>query len=207
MLVFIDDSGDPGFKMERGSSSAFVIALVIFDDNLEAEKTSLAIKELKRKLKVSDRFEFKFNKSDRKFRKYFFESIYKFKFRVRAIVVKKDSIYSQRLKNYKEDFYNFIVMQVLKHSVKTIKNAKIKFDKSGEKALRDEMRVYLSKQLDNKNKKIFKDFKFVDSKQNTLVQLADMVAGSIFSSVTGKDKLSLQKLEKSGRVEDIWLFK
>ena len=46
-----------------------------------------------------------------------------------------------------------------------------------------------------------------DSKQNTLIQLADMVAGSIFSSVTDKDKTYLRHLEKSGRVEDIWAFK
>lgn len=207
MLVFIDDSGDAGFKTEHGSSPIFVIALVIFDDNLEAEKTSLTIKELRRKLKFSDLFEFKFNKSNRNIKKNFLESVSKYKFRTRAIVVQKKSIYSQRLKNYKENFYNFIVMQVLKHSVKSIKNAKIKFDKRGEKSLRDEMRVYLSKELDNKNKKIFSDFKFVDSKQNTLVQLADMVAGSIYSSAINKDKTYLKYLEKAGRIEDIWLFK
>ncbi len=39
MLVFIDDSGDPGFKLDKGSSKFFVISLVIFNDNLEAEKT------------------------------------------------------------------------------------------------------------------------------------------------------------------------
>lgn len=207
MLVFIDDSGDAGFKTNRGSSKVFVIALVIFDDQLEAEKTSLAIKELKRKLKVSDKFEFKFNKSNKEFRNHFLRVTSRFQFRIRAIIVNKDAIYSQRLKNYKENFYNFIVMQVLKHSVKTIKNAKIKFDKRGEKSLRNEMRVYLSKQLDNKNKKIFKDFKFVDSRQNMLVQLADMVAGSIFSTYTKKDNSYLQLLKKSGRVEDIWPFK
>ena len=48
MLVFIDDSGDPGFKIEKGSSTHFVIAMVCFDDTLEAEKTTVAIKELKR---------------------------------------------------------------------------------------------------------------------------------------------------------------
>ena len=90
MIVFIDDSGDPGFKTKKGSSPIFVIALVIFDDNLEAEKTSLAIKELRRKLKVSDRYEFKFNKTNRKFRKEFFEAVRSFSFRVRAIVVMKD---------------------------------------------------------------------------------------------------------------------
>ena len=67
MLVFIDDSGDPGFKVEKGSSKVFVIAMVIFKDNLEAERASLTIKELRRKLKMSDLSEFKFNKSSKSY--------------------------------------------------------------------------------------------------------------------------------------------
>ncbi len=43
MLIFIDDSGDTGIKFDRGSSRFFVISLLIFDDNLEAEKMSVAI--------------------------------------------------------------------------------------------------------------------------------------------------------------------
>lgn len=207
MLVFIDDSGDPGFKTDRGSSKIFVISLVIFDDELEAEKTSLSIKELRRKLKVSDRYEFKFNKTDRKFKNLFFGTVKMFKFRVRAISVDKKTIFSSRLRSLKENFYNYIVMQVLKQSAGRVKNAKLKFDKRGERALRNEMRAYLSKQLDNKNKKIFKDFKFVDSRQNTLIQLADMVAGAVFSASTGKDKSYLEGLRKAGRIEDIWPFK
>jgi len=61
MLVFIDDSGDAGFKLDKGSSSFFVISAVIFDDELEAEKTAIAIKELRRELGFSDQTEFKFN--------------------------------------------------------------------------------------------------------------------------------------------------
>jgi hypothetical protein len=60
MLVFIDDSGDSGFKLDKGSSAFFVIALVIFDDELEAEKTAIAIKGLKRDLGFPDNLEFKF---------------------------------------------------------------------------------------------------------------------------------------------------
>ena len=33
-LIFVDDSGDPGFKM--GSSQYFVIACVVFDNEAEA---------------------------------------------------------------------------------------------------------------------------------------------------------------------------
>ncbi len=207
MLVFIDDSGDPGFKIEKGSSKVFVIVLIIFDDNLEAEKTSLSIKELRRKLKVSDFYEFKFNKCSSRFKKNFIETVRSFKYRVRAIVVKKDVIYSPRLKNYKEDFYNHIVMQVLKHSEGYIKKAKLKFDKRGEKLLRDNLRVYLSRELDNKNKKIFNDLKFADSKENTLIQLADMVAGSIFAKYSEKEKKYFELFKEAKKIEDIWVFK
>ncbi len=208
MLIFVDDSGDPGFRIEKGSSTHFVIAMVVFDDPLEAEKTSLAIKELRRKLKVSDLFEFKFNKTNRKFRNAFIDTVKGFKFKIRAIVVDKKIIHShsQRLRGYKEDFYSHIIMQILKHSQK-IKNAKLRFDKRGERALRNQLRVYLSRELDNKNRKVFTDLKFVDSKQNTLVQLADMVAGSIFASYTGKDKSYLTQLKVAKRVENIWEFK
>jgi hypothetical protein len=206
VLIFIDDSGDPGFRVEKGSSAVFVIALVIFRDTLEAEKTSLAIKELRRKLKVSDLYEFKFNKTSKKFKNAFFNAVNFFSFKIRAIVVDKKKIYSPRLRNYKENFYNYIIMQVLRNSDK-IKDAKLRFDKRGEKALRNELRVYLSHELDNKNKKVFKDLKFVDSRQNTLVQLADMSAGSIFAYYTGKDSAYLDKLKIDGRVEDIWEYK
>ncbi len=207
MLVFIDDSGDPGFKTKQGSSPVFVISLIIFRDTLDAEKTSLVIKELRRKLKVSDLYEFKFNKTDKRFKNAFFEVVRSYQFKIRAIVVKKKDVRSLRLQNYKENFYNYIIMQVLKHNGGSIKNAKLKFDKRGEKTLRNQLRVYLSSQLDNKRKKIFTDLKFVDSRQNTLIQLADMVAGAIYASYSGKDKKYLEMLRKSERVEDIWLFK
>ena len=206
MLVFIDDSGDPGFRIEKGSSKVFVIAMIIFKDELEAEKTSVSIKELRRKLKISDYFEFKFNKANKKFRNAFIEDVRKFGFTIRAIVVKKDAIRSLRLRSYKEDFYNYIIMQVLKQS-SSVKNSKLRFDKRGEKTLRNSLRVYLSRELDNKNKKVFRNLKFVDSKQNTLIQLADMVAGSIYSFYTEKDKIYLEKFKNSKRIEDIWEFK
>ncbi|MBI2103675.1 DUF3800 domain-containing protein [Candidatus Woesebacteria bacterium] len=45
------------------------------------------------------------------------------------------------------------------------------------------------------------------SRQNTLVQLADMAAGAIFASYSKKDHSFLKYLKKARKVEDIWLFK
>ena len=38
MLVFIDESGDPGFKVEKGSTPVFAVAMVIFANGHAAEK-------------------------------------------------------------------------------------------------------------------------------------------------------------------------
>ena len=205
MLVFIDDSGDPGFKVEKGSSAVFVIALVIFDDPLEAEKTAVEIKQLKRDLKFPDDVEFKFHQSRIQVKRKFLQKVSRYKFRIRAIVVKKSNIRSPFLMSSRESFYNYIVMQVLRNSKKNIKKAKLKFDKRGEKKIRDNLRVYLSRELDNRSNHIFEDLKFVDSKTNVLIQFADMVAGAIGSYYKGKDKDLMTSLKK--KVEDIWEFK
>jgi type III restriction enzyme len=44
MIIFIDESGDPGFKTKRGSSAHFVVVLIIFDEEINAEETALKIK-------------------------------------------------------------------------------------------------------------------------------------------------------------------
>lgn len=92
MLVFLDDSGDPEFKIKKESSPCFVIALVIFDDHLEAETCAVEIKRLRRELHLSDQFEFKFSKCSAVFRKAFLKRVVSCKFRVRAIVMRKDAI-------------------------------------------------------------------------------------------------------------------
>jgi hypothetical protein len=207
MRVFIDDSGDPGFRLDKGSSPFFVIALVIFDDDLDAERTSLRIKETRRELNLSDSYEFKFNKSNKNIKMTFIDKVTIFNFRIRAIVVDKNKIISPRFHSEKEDFYNFVIMQVLKNNNGKLKKAKLYFDSRGERAIRDQLRVYLSRELDNKTKKIFRELKFENSKNNTLIQLADMVAGSIYAYYTNKDKYYLEQLQRHNKVEDLWDFK
>src|SRR3989344_4772016 len=133
MLVFLDDSGDPGFKLDKGSTKYFIIAMVIFDDDLEAEKTAIAIKELRRELKWPDYREFRFYKSSRDIRLRFLEKIKHFNFRIRALVVDKSIIRSDELRANKDKFYAYFIKEVLKHSGLTIKDAKVKIDGSGER--------------------------------------------------------------------------
>lgn len=208
MLVFIDDSGDPGFKFDKGSTSHFVIALVIFDDELEAEKTAVAIKELKRKIGFRDRDEFRFFKTKNEFKKMFLETVNPFGFRVRCLVVDKSIIISEELRNNKNSFYAYFIKEVLKNNNDTILDAKIRLDGSGDKIFRRNFITYLRKELNSGKKKIVLDCKMIDSKENVLVQLADMVAGSInrAENKEKKDRFEYKNIIKK-RIEDEWRFK
>jgi len=208
MIIFVDESGDPGFKTRKGSSPHFVIAMVIFDDQLDAEEAALVIKKLRRKLKRSDRYEFKFNKCDKKHRLAFLEEVAGCKFRTRAIVFRKEVIYNNYLRESKDSFYNFALRQVLEHNGDTILNAKIRLDGRGERAFRDSLVVYLRRSLNSKTRKVMKNLRFRDSRSDVLIQLADMISGSIrryYDHATGDWDIYRKVIKK--REEDVWLFK
>ena len=210
MLIFIDDSGDPGFKVAKGSTEYFIICLVIFDDPLEAEETALKIKKLRRELNLSDNFEFKFNKCRKEFRCQFLDVIRSSKFRVRAIVMDKSKIYGEELRRSRESFYGYAIKMVLKHHSGTIRNAKLRLDGHGNRKFKQAFNTYLRKELNsqaNGTEKVFLDLKFVDSKRNVLIQLADMVAGTINRKYNRSktDRIEYYNIIKD-RIENIWDF-
>lgn len=205
MLVFIDDSGDPGFKLDRGSSRNFVIACVIFDDELDAEETALEIKKLRRELGKTDCFEFKFNRCSKEERIKFLERVSHRNFRYRAIVMEKEKVYGEELRRSKGSFYSYPVKMVLKHSFGSIKNARVRIDGSGEREFRRKMAAYLRKQVNEKSD-IIKDIKFRDSRKDVLIQLADMVAGAVNRSFNEKPDASVYRKIIKRREDNVWPF-
>ncbi|MDP6426285.1 MAG: DUF3800 domain-containing protein [Dehalococcoidia bacterium] len=208
MIVFVDDSGDPGFKVGKGSSAVFVVALVIFDDPLDAEETALKIKKLRRTMKLKDEHEFRFNKCRQYFRCKFLSSVSDSKFRIRAIVMRKNKIYSPQLRTAKESFYRYTIKTVLKYSAGKISNAKIKLDGRGDRRFKKAFSIYLRRELNLSGDRVFKDLKFVDSKKNVLIQLADMVAVAIHRSYySDKSDRNLYRNLILGRIENEWKFR
>lgn len=178
MLIFIDESGDPGFRLDKQSSDIFVVCLIIFDDELEAEKVAVKIKELRRKLKKPDCFEFKFNKCSKEYRIKFLETVKDAKFKIRATVVLKKDMTKLKIKKNKL-FYPFVIKKSLEENLKNLSNVKLRLDGKGERLFRREFLTYLRKNLKQRNQKIIKDLRFRDSRGDVLIQLADMVAGAI----------------------------
>lgn len=207
-LVFIDDSGDPGFKLDRGSSSHFVIACVIFNDPLDAEETALAIKKFRRDLGWRPDREFKFNRTKKSLIEELLKAVSTGNFYVRAICIDKSMVYSHELMNKQDSFYNYAIKEVLSKS-KNLDQASVKLDGHSGREYKKSAITYLRREVNSRSRKIRK-VKFVDSKTDNLIQLADLVAGSILRStqVNKTDRNTyLGILKKHEKIEDIWYFK
>jgi hypothetical protein len=203
MLVFIDESGDPGFKLARGSTAVFVAALVAFTDADKSRATERAIAAVASRLRIAS--EFKFNKCRNEVRDAFFRAVRSCDFRVRAIVVKKERIYSPHLRTNKEDFYLFFVRSMLSFDSGLLQDAKVIIDGSGDREFKRELSSYLRRNL---QPRALSDVRFSNSANDRLVQLADMCAGAIARSYrTDREFADRWREMLEPRIDDVWNFR
>ncbi|MCL2085604.1 DUF3800 domain-containing protein [Candidatus Saccharibacteria bacterium] len=203
-LIFIDDSGDPGFKFNRNSGKHFVVCCIIFNNSHNAEFAGAGIKVLKDKLGWKQEREFKFNRASPEQKKAFFENIKLYDFKVRAVIIDKTKIKEPLLKK-SDSFYRFAIKEVLaRHN--DMREAKIYLDGSSGKNYRKQSASYLRKEL-NKTIRRMAEFRTVSSRSDTLIQLADMIAGAIRRKYdkTKSDKVNCLRYI-SDKIEDIWEY-
>jgi hypothetical protein len=183
-LVFIDDSGDPGFRIDYGSTRYFVIAAVIFSEIASLEKMEQVIRNYKILRNIPDSTELKFQKTNKKFVKELLTRVSDANFEIQATVVNKINFSKQPIDLGKVNLYNFTVSKVLKDT--NPQNAYVYLDGHANKKNQIDAISYFRGQL--KTAGIYvKKIKFVNSKNSIPMQFADLVAGSIFRS-TDKSK-------------------
>lgn len=196
-LVFIDESGDPGFK--ANSSQNFAFALIIFEKSHDAEETEFAIQQAA--VRSRHLSEFKYSKTCNKVKDVFFEEIANCQFRAKVLYVNKMLVTSSELRSNANKFYNYFLKQVLTHA--NLKKASVKLD--GKKdAVKMELVNYIRTQAGDTVSKI----KYEDSKNNRLIQLADMIVGlTIHAYAPNATQAQKQWLNQIKRKLDIWSFK
>jgi len=90
--LWLDESGDSGFRFERGSSKYFVVVFVYLEgDNIDEEtaKIEKQINRLKEKFSLTADYEFKFSRCKNKLKQEFLEESLKFPIKYKVIVVNK----------------------------------------------------------------------------------------------------------------------
>lgn len=192
MLVFIDESGDPGLKLEQGSSKYFTVALVVFEENDEALACDQKIELLKRELGWKPGSEFHFKNNSDRVRKAFLQAVAPYNFFYYGIVLNKDpkKLWGDGFRD-KQSFYKYACGLVFENAKPKLSEATVIIDASGSLDFKNQLTKYLRRKLneqEDSQSKIINNVKMQRSESNNLLQLADYVAGVINRSISNKKK-------------------
>ena len=201
MIVFIDESGCPGFKFTRGSDPIFGLGMVIFANGEDARITEQTVLTLRKRLRHKP--EFRFSKSSDALRDAFFSTVAKCPFVVRALIVRKDVLYSQHLRTDVDSFYSYFVKMLMAHDDGLLKAASVRIDGSGSQEFQRSLGAYLRRELGQR----IKDVKMSDSARDPLMQLADMCIGAITRAERDRANAGRWREMLAPRIGNIWPFR
>jgi hypothetical protein len=194
MVVFVDEAGDTGLKLDKGSSRFFVITLALFDQDEEAAACDQRIAALRNELGLAADFEFHFSTTPHGLKRKFFDAIVPYNFFYVSLIVDKKTIYGEAFK-LKNSFYRYACSLVFDNAKQYLERATIVFDGSGSRQFKRELAAFLRHRMnDAGNTPRLGKIKMQDSKKTNLIQLADMICGAI--------QLSLQLDRK-----DCWQYR
>ena len=187
MLVFLDESGDPGMKLQQGSSEYFFVTLVIFEDNEEALRADHHIAALREQLRLDASFEFRFNKMNYRLRTRFLRELCGFDFCYYAIAVKKGQLTARGF-HFSESFYKVACRYVFTNAKTILRDAVVVIDGSGSRGFQRQLVTYLRRGINPRapGDSHIRKIKIEDSHRNNLLQLADMVCGALARSYGDK---------------------
>ena len=179
-LVFIDDSGDPGFK-KGASSSNFIMAAALFINSENATLVNNAISKYRRSLGWKDEHEFKFRTSSKQIKLGFLSNVNQYLFDIYAVYLNKTNYPNVFKFSDNEKLYNWAIKELL--AIMPLQEASIKIDGKYGKNYKLHVKIYIRKELNTNTVKKVKDFNVQDSRRDNLIQLADIIAGSINRSL------------------------
>ena len=200
MLVFIDESGHPGFKLTSGSDRVFGIGMVVFADRAAANLTSQCIDDLRTQLQR--RTEFKFSKSTDTLRDAFFSRVATCPFTVRALLVRKDSGSGRLPGKSAESFYSYCARMLIAEDGGTLCSADVRIDGCASRVFQRSLSSYLRRELGARIRSV----RMSDSAHDLLMQLADMCIGAITRAERDRDDADRWKRMLAPRIAHIFHF-
>lgn len=174
--IYVDWSGDPGFKFRKGSSELLVIATVMSDEELN-------MNSLRLRLSLPENYEFHFSKTDHRIREQFRNYINNELEIPGAVVLRVDKQHHSRVMRQKRGeqiIADLIAHCVINLPVELLQNSALYYDGEKEQqSFKNTLRTTLSLAL--QPGVFLRDVKAVSASKNDGLQVADMFAGFIRS--------------------------
>jgi hypothetical protein len=178
-LIFIDDSGDLGFKSD--SSRFLVMTAVVFENATEAEKAVAIINAFHDELNWGSKHEFKYNKTKKDIIALLVQRLTSVDFKVTSAYLDK----SKHTNASTNNIYENIIVELIDHI--NYNFGIIYIDGRGNKEYARKATTYIRQNI---NRRISDDItiKFVDSKKVKLIQLSDICASATNKIIQGFNK-------------------
>jgi len=119
MFIYLDESGDLGFKFDKkGTSKYFIITLLILRHSTDVKIIAKGVsRTIKNKIRKNKKYkeptcELKGSKTSLAVKKYFYKQIQKVSFEIYAVILNKERVY-EPLRMRKPKLYNFIAKFIL----------------------------------------------------------------------------------------------
>jgi hypothetical protein len=190
MLVFVDESGDPGVKGKRGSSRYFIVTAVVFEDDRVAETCERRIDALRRELGLPEYREFRFNKCNRAIREAFLRAVARFDFKYVAFILNKDP---DKLSGpgfrYQDSLYKLSIRYTFTNAEPLLDNAVVVIDRTGSRDFVRQLDKYLRRRINLKEgPPLIRKVRSQSSHSHNLIQMADMVCGAVARSLRAEKR-------------------
>ncbi len=203
MFVYLDESGDTGFKFDMGSSRYFVITLLLVEDPIPLQA---AVDDLRVTLGFSANNEFKFYKSSDDVRWSFLRMLRRQDFTARVLVVDKWLMTQPHMRR-RDTFYNFLVQMILSNDNGTIRDATLILDESVQsKQSKQQLTAYLRRSLNaHPNARRVRAIRYHRSDSDNLIQVTDMLAGAVYAKYHRGQGEYLSYIR--AKVSDLWVWR
>lgn len=200
MFVYLDESGDTGFKLDRGSSRYFVVTLLLVEDPIPIQT---AIEDLREHLRFTRGNEFKFYRSRESVRTAFLDMLRRQSFMARALVVDKQTVGGPPMQE-RESFYASLVRLLLQQDEGTIKDALIVLDESfKDKRSKQHLATYVRRALNtDPQAPRIRGVRYHSSRSDNLIQATDMLSGAIYARYHRGDDTYFRRIRV--KVGSVW---
>lgn len=204
--AFIDECGSFGFDFEKpGVSSHYIVCAAIIN-NGDIPELEQKISAIRKSYFGSQEMKSSSISSNHPRRAKVLVELLLLNFQLIILIADKRAFYENSpLKDYKKTFVKFLHQKLYDSMYCAYPKLKIVEDEYGSSEFQRGYRKYVCEHRPAENLFNEYDFDYVDSKQSNLVQIADIIAGSVMQHLTDPAAPDVLKMFK-GRIVDIVNF-
>lgn len=186
--VFVDESGDPSLEVDKEGVSDYFVLTAVLVEGLELADTTGAAWAIIRKYFPSGEMRSRTVGHNTARRMAILQDLATLNIRHYSQVIDKSGVFGDSGLRFKKSFLKFVHRTVYQNLARAFSDLHVVADEHGRSDFMLEFARYLHDRLPER---LFETstFQFANSATNSLIQVADMICGSISRAYAGKDPI------------------